>query len=220
MLVSCHQTYPGSLSQTMKAKGIGDFGSTHGILNWELLDWIFLYGELFITNRQILLIGKHQEKRILQFILVQHPLKFITSLGCDTITVIAVDDEDNSLSILEIMSPQRSNLILTTDIPDGKLNVLVFDRFDIKTCITLDQTSQRRNGLGFSINTPIVGIVVTISPSLSLYRIVVFPAASKPTIKIRISLLPQSLSKSFEICKPMVTLIKPVGSVATDMFYG
>lgn len=28
---------------------------------------------------------------------------------------------------------------------------------------------------------PIVGIVVTISPSLSLYRIVVFPAASRPT---------------------------------------
>lgn len=30
---------------------------------------------------------------------------------------------------------------------------------------------------------PIVGIVVTISPSFSLYKIVVFPAASSPTIK-------------------------------------
>ena len=34
---------------------------------------------------------------------------------------------------------------------------------------------------------PIVGIVVTISPSLSLYRMVVLPAASKPTMRIRIS---------------------------------
>lgn len=37
---------------------------------------------------------------------------------------------------------------------------------------------------------PMVGIVVTISPSLSLYKIVVFPAASSPTIKMRISFLP------------------------------
>jgi hypothetical protein len=40
-----------------------------------------------------------------------------------------------------------------------------------------------------------VGIVVTTSPSLSLYKIVVFPAASSPTIKIRISFLPNILSQ-------------------------
>ena len=34
---------------------------------------------------------------------------------------------------------------------------------------------------------PMVGMVVTISPSLSLYRIVVLPAASRPTIRMRIS---------------------------------
>ena len=34
------------------------------------------------------------------------------------------------------------------------------------------------------VNIPIVGIVVTISPNFSLYKIVVFPAASKPTVKI------------------------------------
>ena len=33
------------------------------------------------------------------------------------------------------------------------------------------------------VNVPIVGIVVTISPSFSLYSIVVFPAASNPTAK-------------------------------------
>ena len=36
------------------------------------------------------------------------------------------------------------------------------------------------------MDLPMVGIVVTISPNLSLYRIVVFPAASNPTkIKIK-----------------------------------
>jgi hypothetical protein len=38
---------------------------------------------------------------------------------------------------------------------------------------------------------PIVGIVVTISPNLSLYRIVVLPAASSPTMSILISFLPK-----------------------------
>ena len=34
---------------------------------------------------------------------------------------------------------------------------------------------------------PMVGMVVTTSPSLSLYKMVVLPAASNPTIRIRIS---------------------------------
>ena len=65
---------------------------------------------------------------------------------------------------------------------------------------------------------PIVGMVVTISPSLSLYRMVVFPAASKPTIKIRISFFPHSLSKSFENVRPMITA--EAGEVRTGVRVG
>lgn len=50
---------------------------------------------------------------------------------------------------------------------------------------------------------PIVGIVVTTSPSLSLYKIVVFPAASRPTIRILISFFPNILNK-FAKTFPMV----------------
>lgn len=53
---------------------------------------------------------------------------------------------------------------------------------------------------------PMVGMVVTISPSLSLYRMVVFPAASSPTIKILISFFPQSLSNIFEIDIPILAV--------------
>jgi hypothetical protein len=52
-----------------------------------------------------------------------------------------------------------------------------------------------------------VGIVVTISPSLSLYRIVVFPAASNPTMRIRISFFPHSLSNNFENVRPMIAVV-------------
>jgi hypothetical protein len=51
-----------------------------------------------------------------------------------------------------------------------------------------------------------VGMVVTISPSFSLYRMVVFPAASKPTMRMRISFFPHSLSKSFENVRPMIAV--------------
>lgn len=54
-----------------------------------------------------------------------------------------------------------------------------------------------------NVTVPMVGIVVTISPSLSLYKIVVFPAASSPTIRILISFLPKRplkrLAKMFPI---------------------
>ncbi|KAI7498797.1 ADP-ribosylation [Hortaea werneckii] len=92
--------------------------------------------------RQILLVGEDQQERISQLVLVQHALQLFAGLN-DTVTVIAVDDEDDTLGVLEVVPPQRSDLVLSTNIPDRELDVLVLDR-----------------------------IVVTISPSLSLYRMV------------------------------------------------
>ena len=42
----------------------------------------------------------------------------------------------------------------------------------------------------------LVGMVVTTSPSLSLYRMVVLPAASSPTIKMRMSRLETSRAQT------------------------
>jgi len=51
---------------------------------------------------------------------------------------------------------------------------------------------------------PIVGIVVTISPNFNLYRIVVLPAASRPTIKILISFLPKRPLNNVANIFPMI----------------
>ena len=51
-----------------------------------------------------------------------------------------------------------------------------------------------------------VGMVVTISPNLSLYNIVVLPAASRPTIRIRISFLAKSRLKSLVKDNPILYL--------------
>jgi hypothetical protein len=84
------------------------------------------------TYGQILLVGKDQQDGISQLILVQHTLKFLSGLD-DTISIVAVDDEDDTLGVLEVMSPQRSDLVLSTNIPYGELNVLVFDSLDVET---------------------------------------------------------------------------------------
>lgn len=55
--------------------------------------------------------------------------------------------------------------------------------------------------------SPMVGIVVTISPSFSLYKIVVLPAASNPTINILISFLPKRPLNKFENILPIVLAI-------------
>jgi len=57
------------------------------------------------------------------------------------------------------------------------------------------------------VHLPIVGIVVTISPNFNLYRIVVLPAASRPTIKILISFLPKRPLNNVANIFPMMVLV-------------
>ena len=83
--------------------------------------------------RKILLVGKDQEESISQLVLVEHALQLLTGLD-DTVTIVAVDDEDDTLGVLEVMSPEGTDLVLTTDIPDGELDVLVLDGLDVETC--------------------------------------------------------------------------------------
>jgi len=89
------------------------------------------------SYRQILLVGKDQKKSIPQLVLVQHALQLLASLD-DTVTIVAVDDEDDTLGVLEVVSPQRTDLVLSTDIPYGELDVLVLDGLDVETCFYID----------------------------------------------------------------------------------
>lgn len=83
------------------------------------------------TDRQILLVGEDQEDSVSQLILIQHALELFTSLD-NTITIVAVDDEDDTLGVLEVMSPQGTDLVLATDIPHGELNVLVLHGLNVE----------------------------------------------------------------------------------------
>lgn len=79
-----------------------------------------------------MLVGEDQKNGIPQLILVQHALQFLPGLD-NTIAIVAVNNEDDTLGVLEVMSPQGPNLVLSTNIPDGELNVLIFDRLNVET---------------------------------------------------------------------------------------
>ena len=75
---------------------------------------------------------------------------------------------------------------------------MISRKFHKKVCLT---QTLNLTFLYVTVSTlkPTVGIVLTDWPNLSLYKMVVFPAASKPSIKIRISLFPKTFDRIFPI---------------------
>jgi len=103
---------PSALPEAVKAELVGDLGGVHGV-------------------RKILLVGEDKQKSIPQLVFVEHTLELLTGLD-DTVAIVGVDDEDDTLGVLEVMSPERTDLVLSTDIPHGELNVLVLDSLDVE----------------------------------------------------------------------------------------
>lgn len=97
----------------MQSKLVGHLGRTHGV------------GE-------ILLVGKDEEDRIAELVLVEHSVQLVPR-RVDTVAVVGIDDEDEALRVLVVVAPERADLVLTTDVPDGEGDVLVFDRLDVES---------------------------------------------------------------------------------------
>ena len=84
-----------------------------------------------VTYGQILLVGEDQEESITEFVFIEHALQFFASLH-HTISVVGIDNEDDALSVLEVVAPQRPDLVLSSYVPNGELDVLVFDGLDVE----------------------------------------------------------------------------------------
>lgn len=75
---------PLALPQAVKAKLVRDLSSVHRV-------------------GQVLLVGKHEQKRVTELVLVEHALEFLARLR-DTLTVVRVNDKDDALRVLEVWS--------------------------------------------------------------------------------------------------------------------
>jgi hypothetical protein len=56
----------------------------------------------------------------------------------DTVPIIRVYNENKTLCILIVVPPERSDLVLSSDIPHCETYVLVFDGFDVESCLIWD----------------------------------------------------------------------------------
>ena len=86
--ITTHLDVPSSLPKTVETKLVRNFCSIHGI-------------------REILLVGEDKEEGIPEFILIQHPLEFLPGLR-DTLPIVGVDDEDDTLGVLEVYTDRRT----------------------------------------------------------------------------------------------------------------
>ena len=103
---------PNTLAKSIQSKLFLDFRSGHGI-------------------GKILLVGEDEEDGVAEFVFREHLVKFITSLA-NTFTIVGVDDEDDTVGVLEVVSPERAELVLATNVPHGELDLFVFDGFDVE----------------------------------------------------------------------------------------
>ncbi len=104
------------------------------------------------------------------------------------------------------MPPQRTDLVLATNIPHVELCVLVCDSLDVEAnggdgCDVLVELELIENGCW--------GVLVAASYLLLHVRagVLVFPAASRPSINRRISFDPKILPIIFEIEPPMLLVV-------------
>lgn len=82
--------------------------------------------------RQILFVRKHQQNRVSQLVLLEHTLQLFFSFD-DSLPIIGIYDKDQTLRILEVVTPQRTDFVLATDVPNRKADVLVLDRFYVES---------------------------------------------------------------------------------------
>jgi len=109
---ACGLDVPCPLPEAVQSELIGNLCGVHGV-------------------GQILLVGEHEEKCITEFVLIEHALELLAGLG-HTLTIVRVNNEDDALGVLEVVPPERSDLVLPSDVPDGEGNVLVLDGLDIE----------------------------------------------------------------------------------------
>ena len=91
-----------------------------------------------------LFVGKYEENRISQLVFGQHSHQLFSGFA-DAFPIIAVDNKYQSLSVLKVMPPKGTDLVLSSDVPNGKTYVLILNGLHIKTFGQNNKTINRFN---------------------------------------------------------------------------
>lgn len=80
---------------------------------------------------KVLFVSEDEYVCVAQLLLSHHFLEFVACL-VETITIIGIHDEYDALCVLEVVTPQRTDLVLPADVPYGEVDVLVRHRLHIE----------------------------------------------------------------------------------------
>lgn len=83
------------------------------------------------TSRKILLIGKYKQQAFLHLSVAEYAVQFLFCF-VNSLSVLTVDYENETLSAGVIVSPQGTNLVLTSNVPNVELDILVGDGLHIE----------------------------------------------------------------------------------------
>jgi hypothetical protein len=116
----CALDVPLPVPELVEAEALSDFLDLHGV-------------------GQVLLVGENEQNGVTELVLSQHAVELV--LGAvlisiaiiDTIPIVTVDNEDAALGVLVVVTPERANLVLSSDIPYSEGDILVLDSLDVET---------------------------------------------------------------------------------------
>ena len=80
---------------------------------------------------QVLLVGEDKKDGVLELLFGKHLVELFTVLF-NTLAIVGVNDVDEALSVGVVVPPEKSDLVLTTDIPHVEADVLVLDGLDVE----------------------------------------------------------------------------------------
>lgn len=79
-----------------------------------------------------MLVSKHQQNGVSEVVLLQHIMQFSFRLG-HSFSIVGVYDEYQSLGVLEVVPPQRTDFVLAAHVPHRERDVFIFYRLDVET---------------------------------------------------------------------------------------
>ena len=82
--------------------------------------------------RKIHLVGKYEDSCIFELWVIDEGTEYLCCLF-NALLVITVHHENETLGVLEVMLPKRSESCLATNIPAVELKIFVLDIFDIES---------------------------------------------------------------------------------------
>ena len=84
------------------------------------------------SSRHILLVRQDQHRRVAELIFLEHAVQRAACV-LHSRWVVAVDDKDEAVRVLEVVPPERADLVLSADVPHVELYLLVLDRLHVET---------------------------------------------------------------------------------------